>query len=105
MSCHVLPQVLHTPGYDLLVEDEAGTLVLTELEQDFIQNPFGETIQMLDRREGLVKLLAIVAERGPGKRGGFLPEWSRYLQAVSNFNSDSTFKDTLRRRLLNLVDR
>ena len=92
-------------GYDLLAEGEAGTLVLTELGQDFIQNPFGETVQMLDRREGLVKLLAIVAERGPGKRGDFLPEWSRYLQAVSNFNSDSTFKDTLRRRLLNLVDR
>jgi restriction system protein len=91
--------------YDLLAEDEDGTLFLTELGRDFIDHPLGETVQMLDRREGLIKLLSIVAERGPGKRGDFLPEWSRYLQAVSNFNSDSTFKDTLRRRLLNLVDR
>lgn len=92
-------------GYDLLAEDAAGTLLLTELGQDFMEERYGETVKMLDRREGLVRLLAIVAERGPGKRGDFLPEWSRYLQAVSNFNSDSTFKDTLRRRLLNLVDR
>lgn len=92
-------------GYDLLLEDDTGVLRLTELGQDFIQNLLGETVQLLDRQEGLSKLLSIVAERGPGKRGDFLPEWSRYLQAVSNFNSDSTFKDTLRRRLLNLVDR
>ncbi len=91
--------------YDLLVEDEKGILILTELGRDLIHHPFGETVQMLDRQEGLIKLLAIIAERGPGKRGDLLPEWSRYLQAVSNFNSDSTFKDTLRHRLLNLVDR
>lgn len=92
-------------GYDLLLEDDAGALRLTELGQDFIQNPAGETVQLLDRQEGLIKLLSVVAERGPGRRGDLLPEWSHYLQAVSNFNSDSTFKDTLRRRLLNLVDR
>ena len=92
-------------SYDLLTEDENGDLTLTEMGHDFIQNPLGETVQMLDRREGLIKLLTIVTERGPGKRGDFLPEWSRYLQAVSNFNSDSTFKDTLSRRLRNLADR
>jgi len=92
-------------GYDLLSVDEHGVLRLTELGEDFIENPSGETTQMLDRQEGLIRLLSIVAERGPGKRGDLLPEWSRYLQAVSNFNSDSTFKATLRRRLVNLVDR
>jgi restriction system protein len=92
-------------GYQLLQEDDAGMLRLTDAGQDFLQNPQGETVRMLDRQEGMIKLLSIVAERGPGKRGDFLLEWSRYLQAVSNFNSDSTFKDTLRRRLLDLVDR
>lgn len=92
-------------GYDLLLEDQDEVLRLTEHGQDFVQHPSGDTIQLIDRQEGLIKLLSIVAERGPGRRGNFLPEWSHYLQAVSNFNSDSTFKDTLRRRLLNLVDR
>jgi restriction system protein len=92
-------------GYALLEEDDTGILRLTEAGLDFLQNPSGETVRMLDRREGMVKLLSIVAERGPGKRGDLLPEWSRYLQAISNFNSDSTFTDTLRRRLLDLVDR
>ena len=92
-------------GYDLLAEEQDEVLRLTARGQDFIQNPSGDTVQLIDRQEGLIKLLSIVAERGPGRRGHLLPEWSRYLQAVSNFNSDSTFKDTLRRRLLNLVDR
>ncbi len=91
--------------YDLVLEDDAEVLRLTELGKDFMQNPSGETVQLLDLQEGLIKLLTIVAERGPGKRGDFLSEWMHYLQSVSNFNSDSTFKDTLRRRLLNLVER
>lgn len=102
---HIFGHWYLAKGYDLVLEDDLGVLRLTELGQDFVQNLAGETVQMLDRQEGLIKLLTIVAERGPGKRGDLLPEWSRYLQAVSNFNSDSTFKDTLRRRLLNLVDR
>lgn len=92
-------------GYDLLLEDDAGVLHLTKLGEDFVQDLSGETVRMLDLQEGLIKLLTIVAERGPGKRGDFLPEWMHYLQAVSNFNSDSTFKDTLTRRLRNLMDR
>lgn len=102
---HILGHWYLASGYDLLLEDEQGVLRLTELGSDFMQKPQGEVVQLLDQEEGLSKLLTIVAEQGPGKRGDFLPEWIRYLQAVSNFNSDSTFKDTLRRRLLNLMDR
>ena len=92
-------------GYDLLSTDQDGLLHLTEIGRDFVQMPQGESVQLIDVKEGLIKLLSIVAERGPGMRGDFLPEWTRYLQAVSNFNSDSTFKDTLRRRLVNLAER
>ena len=59
----------------------------------------------LDAAEGLPKLLSLVAERSPCKRGDILPAWSDYLKAVSLFTTPSTFKDTLRRRLLNLVER
>ena len=62
-------------------------------------------IRELDAAEGMPKLLSLVAERSPCKRGDILPAWSDYLKAVSLFTTASTFKDTLRRRLLNLVER
>jgi restriction system protein len=106
---HVNPR--HTYGdwylirtYALLDERE-GVLQLTECGQDFMTRPDGATVAYLDREEGLIRLLSILAEKGTGKRSDFLPDWSAYLQACSNFGTDSTFKDTLRRRLLNLVER
>jgi hypothetical protein len=48
---------------------------------------------------------SLVAERSPCKRGDLLPDWSDYLKAVSVFKTPSTFKDTLRRRLVNLAER
>lgn len=62
-------------------------------------------IRELDTAEGLPKLLSLVAERSPCRRGDILPAWSDYLKAVSLFSTASTFKDTLRRRLINLAER
>jgi restriction system protein len=92
-------------GYALMIESADGTLGLTERGRDFLANPEGEAVAYIDREEGLLKLLAVLAEKGAGKRGDFLPDWSAYLQTCSNFSTDSTFKETLRRRLLNLVER
>ena len=65
-----------------------------------------ETIlRELDAAEGIPKVLSLVAERSPCKRGDILPAWSDYLKAVSVFSTTSTFKDSLRRRLVNLVER
>jgi restriction system protein len=88
-----------------MIESADGTLGLTERGRDFLANPEGEAVAYIDREEGLLKLLAVLAEKGAGKRGDFLPDWSAYLQTCSNFSTDSTFKETLRRRLLNLVER
>ncbi len=92
-------------GYGLLDEDAQGILHVTEYGQDFLANPAGEAVTYVDQGEGLVRLLGILVEKGAGKRGQFLQEWTTYLQAYSNFGTDSTFKDTLRRRLANLVER
>ena len=92
-------------GYGLLTEDAQGILHVTEYGQDFLDNQTGETVVYVDQGEGLIRLLGILVEKGAGKRGQFLPEWTTYLQAYSNFGTDSTFKDTLRRRLANLVER
>ena len=59
----------------------------------------------LDEQEGLAKLLALVADNGPTRAGGVLKEWTEYINRHSSFSSHSTFRDTLRRRLNNLLDR
>jgi restriction system protein len=92
-------------GYGLIDEDTQGILHVTERGQDFLTNPTGEAVTYVDQGEGLIRLLGILVEKGAGKRGQFLHEWTTYLQAYSNSGTDSTFKDTLRRRLANLVER
>jgi len=109
-SRNVNPRYIYGPwylirGYALMVEGADGTLGLTERGQDFLAHHEGEAVAYIDREEGLLRLLAVLAEKGAGKRSDFLPSWSTYLQSCSNFSTDSTFKDTLRRRLLNLVER
>ena len=65
----------------------------------------GAAEAFLDKREGVAKLLAMVAELGPTRAGGLLTEWSEYLTRYSQFGARSTFRDTMRRRLNNLLDR
>ena len=91
--------------YELVEEGEGAKVALTERGIDFVDNPEGEAELLIDQREGLAKLLAIVADKGPARFGEFVDPWSEYLQKRSNFNSDSTIKDTLRRRLSALLDR
>jgi restriction system protein len=62
-------------------------------------------LRELDAIEGIPKLLSLVAERSPCRRGDILPAWSDYLKAVSLFSTPTTFADTLRRRLNSLVER
>ena len=92
--------------YQLLQEGNNGQMRLTERGQDFVQNPQGETVALIDEREGLLKLLTVVAEKGTGRRGDFIPAWTDYLKNhQSRFGTDSTIKNTLGRRLTNLLDR
>ena len=101
----------HTYGHWLLsqkyglIEEDAGSLALTDRGREFLEHEGGETEAFLDEQEGLVKLLALVADNGPTRAGGLLDEWTEYLNRHSSFASPSTFRDTLRRRLNNLRDR
>jgi restriction system protein len=78
---------------------------LTDRGRDFIANPQGDATALVDEGEGLLKLLTIAAEKGTGRRGDFVPEWADYLKRYSRFGTDSTIKDTLGRRLTNLLER
>lgn len=87
-----------------LLDRASGIYRLGERGKRFLAADEG-VMRELDTGEGLPKLLSLVAERSPCKRGDILPAWSDYLKAVSKFSTASTFKDTLRRRLINLADR
>ena len=102
---HTYGHWLLSQTYRLIEEGPDGNLWLTERGQDFIDHEGGATESRLDQEEGLVKLLALVADNGPTRAGGILEEWTEYLSRYSSFGSPSTTRDTLRRRLSNLLDR
>ena len=92
--------------YELLEDVADGHLRLTRAGQNFIDHERGETEAFLDEREGLAKLLALVADNGPTRVSGILEEWTEYLNRHSSpFSSPSTFRGTLQLRLKNLLDR
>ena len=102
----------HTYGHWLLVcrygfmqEAPDGAMHVTSRGAAFVTNPAGEVEQHLDEGEGLIKLLSIVAERGPVRPGELVESWGEYLKRRSGFGKESTIKDTLRRRLGNLFER
>ncbi len=90
--------------YNLLVPDDEGIYRISERGQAFLNND-PKIIRELDDSEGLLKLLNILATKTQAMRGDLLPEWSEFLQEYSKFSTPSTFKDTLRRRLVNLTER
>ncbi len=97
-GCYLFINRLH------LLDQDRGTYSLGNRGQLFLASD--ETLlRELDAKEGIPKLLSLVAERSPCKRGDILPAWADYLKAVSVFSTPSTFADTLSRRLVNAVDR
>ncbi len=102
---HTYGHWLLVQKYELVREDDGGVLRLTERGRDFLDHEGGDAEAFLDEQEGVAKLLAMVADRGPTRASGLVEEWTEYLARHSAFGSDSTIRDTLRRRLNNLLDR
>jgi restriction system protein len=88
-----------------LIDDSQDILRLTPIGQDFLTNEFGDAEQTLDSREGLLALLRIVAEYGPGKRSDFLRHFAEFLAKNSNIRSESAINSYWYSRMRNLVDR
>ena len=101
---HIYGSYLFINTYELLVTDSQGVYRLSKQGKEFIGQNLGIT-RKIDEEEGLPQLLSILAAHSPGKRGDLLEEWSEFLLVNSNYGTPSTIKDTLRRRLLNLVER
>ena len=102
---HTYGHWLLAQRYDLLRDDGDGVLQLTKTGRAFLEQPGGEAESAIDEAEGLIKLLSIVADNGPARPGGLVEEWADYLSRRSLFKTESTVKDTMRRRLSNLLER
>ena len=91
--------------YNLLRDGGRGVIQITKPGLDFLEQTGGEAESAIDEAEGLLKLLSIVADNGPARAGGLVAAWGDYLLRCSRFRTEATIKDTMRRRLSNLVDR
>ena len=102
---HTYGHWLLAQKYGLLQDDGEFVLHLTPAGRDFLRQSGGEVESAIDEAEGLIKLLSIVADKGPAPAAGLVGDWGVYLLRRSRFGTDSTIKDTMRRRLSNLVER
>lgn len=91
-------------GFALLAPNGGGVYQLTDRGAAFLENDSG-VVREIDDVEGIAELLSMLATKTSAMRGDLLPEWGNFLHEVSKFGTASTIKDTLRRRLVNLVER
>lgn len=67
----------------------------------FFSEPLGQVEQFLDYTEGLLHLLLIISENGPGKRSDFMPQFIEVLENYSNYRTQSVFKHCWSHRIRN----
>ncbi len=102
---HLVGVWLLSSQYRLLEPGPDDVLYLTSTGQDFVENPSGATVQHLDYSEGLLNLLLIVSEHGPGKRSNFLAPYSEFMERYSNYRSLRAIKSAWYGRIRNLLER
>ena len=102
---HFLGHWLLASGYGLVNDDTSGKLAITQLGHDFIGHHEGNAVREIDLVEGLLSLLALVAEHAPASTGELLEPWMRHLEQASQVRSETTGRSYLYYRLKNLVAR
>lgn len=101
---HTYGAYLFINSYGLLSADQDGIYRVTETGEKFLSDD-PAIVRAIDQAEGLPQLLSILATYSPAKRGDLLDDWRAFLLEHSKYGTPSTIKDTLRRRILNLVQR
>lgn len=91
--------------YGLLDTDEYDVLHVTDRGYDFLNNLRGETVQEIDYSEGLLHVLKIIAENGPGKRADLLPRFADFLVKYSTSRSQTVIETAWSFRTRNLTER
>lgn len=102
---HMAGHWLLASGYELLADGPDGKLTLTAAGHDFLTQPEGKTVRAIDDHEGVLGLLAILAEQGPASSGELLAPWLSFLTGVSRIRAESTVRSFLYFRLRNLLER
>lgn len=87
-----------------LIDTSESSIAVTEAGTCFLGGDEA-LIRTIDEAEGIGRLLSILARKGRAKRADLLPEWSSYLDETSRYGTQTTYKDTLRRRLQNVIER
>ncbi|MCP4542316.1 MAG: restriction endonuclease [Chloroflexi bacterium] len=90
--------------HELLEPDAKGIYQLTQRGQGFLNKDL-DLVSEIDDTEGLLQLLTILSVKIRAKRADLLPEWTDFLHEYSKFGSSTTIRETMRRRLLNLIER
>jgi len=94
-----------TTKHVLLVWGARDVLQVTERGGQFLDDPEGQVVADIDRHEGVLALLQIVAELGPGKREDFLPSFTRFCTAFTTCRGNDATKKAWYKRLKNLEER
>ncbi len=101
---HVYGSYLFINNNGLLSDNVFGVYQTTPRGQAFLASD-QKILAEIDDQEGLPHLLRILAGKTAARRRDLLPEWSDFLREHSHFGTQATIRDTLRRRLNNLVER
>ncbi len=101
---HVYGSYLFINNNGLLSDNVFGVYQTTPRGQAFLDND-PKLLAEIDDNEGIPHLLRILAGKTKARRRDLLPEWSDFLREHSHFGTQATIRDTLRRRLNNLVER
>lgn len=91
--------------HELLTRNGEAVLRTTERGRSFLAEPAGPVVVAIDNEEGVLVILRLVGQKGPGKRGDFLPEYSEYCRTHMTFHADAVIKSALYDRLRNLIER
>lgn len=99
---HLTGVWLFCSRYGLLTTEHNDRLHITEAGQDFVEHPQGATVQHIDYSEGLLNLLLIISEHGPGKRSDFVPIYAEFLERYSDYRSSRVQESAWYYRIRNL---
>jgi len=101
---HVYGSYIFINNNELLSDNVFGVYQITPRGQAFLAND-PKLLAEIDDNEGIPQLLRILSGKTTARRRDLLPEWSDFLREHSHFGTQATIRDTLRRRLNNLMER
>lgn len=102
---HLTGNWLLCSSYGLIEAGEDDVLTVTSDGWNFIEKPEGQIVQQIDYSEGLLHLLRVIAEHGPGKRSELLHYFADLLDRYSRIRSQAAVSSYWYARMRNLTER